>query len=154
MAWLKHSVLLCVAVLVMNGCSSRKPPPGLTTADIDGSWTPVELTENGTPVVEERLERIEFIFDNGKYNRGEMNAAGTSGTAVGMHAVNLDPKGLPTLITLVNLEEEHLGKEQMGIIELEGDRLKICLGPLGGDRPTELAPGANITYAVLKRKQK
>jgi uncharacterized protein (TIGR03067 family) len=149
---LRHSVLLCVTVLVMNGCSST--PPGLTDADIQGSWTPVELNENGTPVAKERLNRIEFIFENGKYNRGEMNATGTAGTAVGMHAVNLDPKQVPTLITLVNLEENNLGKEQQGIIQREGERLKICLGPLDGDRPKEFAPGPKITYAILERKQK
>jgi len=149
------SMLLCVAVLVLSGCSSStQPEAGMTLLDIDGSWTPVELNENGTSVTGSRLKRIEFLFDKGKYNRGEINEAGTGGTVAGMHAVYLDTKHQPAWITLVNLEDKSMGKEQLGIIEFEGDRLKICLGPLGGERPTEFAPGRKITYVILERKQK
>jgi hypothetical protein len=44
----------------------------------------------------------------------------------------------------------------LGIYELSGDELKICLADPGADRPKEFASakGSKATYMVLKRTGK
>ncbi len=56
----------------------------------------------------------------------------------------LDPKASPMAFSFTE------GARQLGIYELKGDTLTICLGS-SGQRPTDIAGGPNVAKYTLTR---
>jgi uncharacterized protein (TIGR03067 family) len=67
----------------------------------------------------------------------------------------LDPKARPRAIDLIVLEGKEM-KTLLGIYELDGDTLKICLSEQSKVRPTEFKPDKDTKTGVviLKREKK
>lgn len=46
-----------------------------------------------------------------------------------------------------------MGQVRPGIYALDGDKLKICLGEIGGTRPSAFSPAGKVAYMELKKQQ-
>jgi uncharacterized protein (TIGR03067 family) len=49
----------------------------------------------------------------------------------------LDESTVPKTIDITITQGPHKGQKKLGIYDLKGDTLRICVGPLGGGRPKE-----------------
>lgn len=54
----------------------------------------------------------------------------------------------PKTIDMIFTEGPEKGKTSLGIYELDGDNLKICLGLVGRDRPKEYLTKQNSGHAL------
>jgi uncharacterized protein (TIGR03067 family) len=107
-------------------------------AALQGEWEIVSAESNGEPPPPGMLDGAKFAFSG-----GNLTLMGKEGT------FELDTTQSPRRIDFVR------GKaRQLGIYELDGDSLKLCVGP-ADDRPTEFKtkPRADHSLFVLKRKK-
>ena len=112
-----------------------------------GKWVMQSSEANGTKVPQDRL---------GKYRRSVKEDVYTIiiQTDVGVTTVRgrllLHPEAKPPQIDV----EPEGGEISLGIYQLEGDELKLCMAPSGSPRPTEFASGAGTrwTMTVWKRE--
>ena len=63
----------------------------------------------------------------------------------------LDPSKKPRAIDVRGLSGDDKGKMFLGIYELNGPDLKMCVGAPNGARPTEFVPQANQSLILLRR---
>jgi uncharacterized protein (TIGR03067 family) len=107
-------------------------------AALQGEWEVVSAESNGEPPPPGLLDGAKFAF------------AGDALTLLGKEgAFELDATHTPRRIDFVR------GKaRQLGIYELDGDTLKLCVGP-ADDRPTEFKtrPRTDHSLFVLRRKK-
>ena len=71
--------------------------------------------------------------------------------------IKLDPNKKPITVDLRITSEKHKGKTALGIYELNGDDLKLCISGAGAtSRPTDFSanPGSDFLTMVLKREKK
>jgi uncharacterized protein (TIGR03067 family) len=118
---------------------------------LQGSWTIVSYTVDGKPTPDEGLRGIRLEV---KGNRSRFTLAGK--TSQGTYHLDASKKPRELDITLVD-EGPDKGKRKLGIYEIDGDRLRICLGPLGSDqRPKEFAsrPGSGTVLEVWTRARR
>jgi hypothetical protein len=68
----------------------------------------------------------------------------------------LDPSKSPRHIDYEVLEGPAKGGTMQGIYELEGNTVKFCFGPPGGERPSKFESqlGERRTFSVWKKKKK
>jgi uncharacterized protein (TIGR03067 family) len=107
-------------------------------AALQGEWEIVSAESNGEPPPPGMLDGAKFAFSG-----DNLTLLGKEGT------FELDATQSPRRIDFIR------GKgRQLGIYELDGDRLKLCVGP-ADDRPTEFKtqPRTDHSLFVLKRKQ-
>jgi uncharacterized protein (TIGR03067 family) len=107
-------------------------------ATLQGEWLIVSAESNGEPPPPGMLDGAKFAFSGDK-----LTLLGKEGT------FELDASKNPRQIDLVR------GKtRQIGIYELDGDDLKLCVGP-SDDRPKEFKTKARTDHSlfVLKRKK-
>ena len=136
-------VLLCVAaassLLLSPGCSGKGQDPSSKQdhAAIQGEWVVVSAESNGEPPPPGLLDAAKFVFAG-----DSLDLLGKKGTFV------LDASTNPRQVDFVR------GKiRQIGIYELDGDSLKLCVGP-EDDRPKafKTKPRTDHSLFVLKRK--
>lgn len=126
---MKISILICtfsLAALVM--CSA-----GENTGDarnIEGMWLPVKAELAGQQMSDASLKSIHYLkLAGGKY---EVQAE-----SLDKGDYTIDPAAKPRVIDIAGVEGANAGKKIPAIYELDGDRLTICYGLGGGQRPTE-----------------
>lgn len=68
----------------------------------------------------------------------------------------LDSSSKPATIDYVNLSGASKGKAQVGIFELSGDELRICMSATNKERPKDFSsqPGDNRSYTTWRRTGK
>jgi RNA polymerase sigma factor (sigma-70 family) len=112
-----------------------------------GTWAYVSVEVKGEKRPEEEVKEAKLIFaPEGKFT------AMSKGKEMG-GTYKLDPAKKPKEITTTNDD----GKTHLGIYELDGDTLTICMHQEdGADRPTEFATKADtkVVLVVLKREKK
>ena len=144
---------LFVFILLITGCSVAVSR-GSDTAKhehkkLDGTWV-VEsvLRDPREKNSEERGKGIRCVIEGAKVVAklpGDDNPAGTL-------IIKIDPtKKLKTMDIRPEGEKDTI----LAIYELEGDTLRVCISPVGKERPTEFAskPGTGHALVVLKRKK-
>jgi uncharacterized protein (TIGR03067 family) len=153
--------LLTVGALLLVGCSQGLHPNGTDQApqasdfpiaetrldparptsdqeNIQGTWDVVNAESNGEPPPPGKMEGAAFIFFG-----DQVTFLGKAGTFL------VDEGHSPRHIVFL------LGRvRQIGIYELDGDSLRLCVGPRD-DRPTEFRtrPGTDLSYFALKRRR-
>jgi uncharacterized protein (TIGR03067 family) len=71
-----------------------------------------------------------------------------------LHATyTLDEAASPKTIDVTRTRGADKGKKRLGIYELKGDTLRLCVGPVGGARPKEFASeaGSGVWMEEWKR---
>jgi uncharacterized protein (TIGR03067 family) len=140
---------VCLGMLWTAGAQEEKGKP----KDLDqlkGTWTAVSLESGGKKQPEEQLKELnmQLVFAGDKYAeriRGEVNEEGT---------IKIDTSKKPATIDLNIRTGDDKGKLQLGIFEVKGDTLRLCLAvPDGKERPTTFASPEGKTDAnvVFKR---
>ncbi|HYV37714.1 MAG TPA: TIGR03067 domain-containing protein [Gemmataceae bacterium] len=118
---------------------------------MQGVWKVVELTESGEKLLEKETEPVEVTILANKmsiHDKGQFREEIT---------LKLDAKAKVKAVDFVYTKGGNTGKTELGIYNLDGDKLTICMNETkGGARPTEFtstkANGCSV--AVLKRVKK
>jgi len=121
-------------------------PAGESTA-LEGEWAMVAAVFNGKPMPDESVRWCR------RTTRGDVTKV-VAGPNVMLEArFTLDTAASPWSIDYVNLAGPVKGQSQLGIAELRGDSLQICMSPPGAPRPSEFAStaGDKRSYTTWRR---
>jgi uncharacterized protein (TIGR03067 family) len=131
-----------------------------------GTWAVVSKVAEGLPVPEERINGVRFVFRNDLLTlvligpdgeRIEQRGRVRLGRQSNLRTIDLVTRvqGLEADGVMINALIDELANEtSMGIYELNGDLLRVCIGlPGGWRRPTsfESRVGSGTTVMTLKR---
>jgi uncharacterized protein (TIGR03067 family) len=141
--------LLALGVLLLALPAVRSEDNKLDPAKLIGTWTYVSGEKNGEKVPEANLKAGSVIIAKDKITlKGEMGDF--------ILKYKLNPAKSPCTIAM-EITEGPAGQGSMadGIIDVQGDHLKICYPAMGGAPPTEFAAkkDSGLHYFVLKRKK-
>ena len=133
--------LIVIPTLVLNPACSNSGQDEQSKNDrvaLQGEWEIVTAESNGEPPPAGLIDGAKFAFSGER-----LTLLGKEGT------FELDATKSPRQIDFVRGTTR-----QRGIYELDGDRLKLCVGP-ADDRPTEFKtrPRTDHSLFILKRKK-
>jgi uncharacterized protein (TIGR03067 family) len=122
-------------------------------AKLQGTWKLVAAEAAGRPLPKEILEKLVSMVIQGdaftETFKGKENDPDRA-------KIRVDPSKSPKEIDFADAEPE-AGKEpnvHLGIYEIDGDTLKICISRPGMPRPKKFqAPDLNTLLRVYKRRQ-
>lgn len=116
-------------------------------ARLEGTWTVVGMERGGQPLPEDQYKPLNsrWIFDGSNLSRKQLLPDGKEVSED--LTIRLDPTALPK-----TMDASQLGKTVLGIYELKGNTLVVCVDRRG-PRPTQLKTQANssITLYTLER---
>lgn len=116
-------------------------------ARLQGEWKPVEVVINGIALSEQMTGSGTRIFIG-----NELKV--TFGGPTMIHAkVALDETTSPIAADYLDISPHGKGAVNLGILEIEGDVIRVCSAPAGAPRPTDFsAPeGGRHTFSVWQR---
>jgi uncharacterized protein (TIGR03067 family) len=136
---------LCL-LLVVGLLVAADEPKGDAKGDqakIEGMWVCVSAERGGKPLPDEQ-KSFKFTFKGNKMTVELPDGQKHEGT------FKLDSSKKPKHMTIKPSDED---KELQAIYEFDGDKLKLCGGEPGGERPKEFATkeGDRQMLFVLKR---
>lgn len=139
---MKIRSLLVLAIVVAMGAAPRPEGKKEDKDAVQGSWTFASGEHNGQPPTDD-VKAMRLTFKDDRLTatlREEVKEEGK---------FRLDPAKKPKEMTFTPSQ----GKVVRGLYELDGDTLKLCLGPPDGDFPTEFSgrEGTRCAVLVLKR---
>ena len=127
-----------LAMVAFSGCLSKGDKDF-----IQSEWVVTAGEELGESFPEEEVKSVNLSFGDGKFTFRKGQRADEMG-------FTLEPSKSPKQIDI-----DRDGNQQLGIYELLGDELKICVDQLGKKRPTELkSASGSQTFVVHKRVKK
>jgi uncharacterized protein (TIGR03067 family) len=142
-------MVLAVGLLLAAGAPNKDD---LAKKDLDalkGTWKAVGGEEDGKAVPEEDAKKFKLVVDGDKYTFTVEGVSEEQGT------LKVDPGQKPKAIDVMIMSGDDKGKEQHGLYDVEGDTLKLCFSPPGGERPKALAgkEGTMATLFIFKRQK-
>jgi uncharacterized protein (TIGR03067 family) len=142
-------LVLLVPLLASAGCATKAAKPEESVADLQGEWDFNDPRQGDKPCT--------AVFEKDTYHAHQQTTEGGHASIEAARGENalfrVDRTQSPANIDFIYLEGANQGKTRAGIFVLEGDTLQICVGEIGGDRPTGLAATDAFTLLVLKRKK-
>jgi uncharacterized protein (TIGR03067 family) len=116
---------------------------------LEGSWATVSIEAAGQKVTDEdKIKSRKLSTKGNKYTLkvGDETVQGT---------IEINPTKKPKTIDVKPDSGSNKGKTLLGIYELDGDSLRICLALPGKDRPTALVTAAeNGQQLVVYKREK
>ena len=91
---------------------------------IQGTWQATEGIANGKPVPKEQLEPMKVVFSGEKMSIFTLDGDGKETVE---NTFRLGPSKKPKVIDAMRVEGVGKGKTTLGIYELDGDTLKLCI---------------------------
>lgn len=144
---MKISILLCAfSLAALVTCSA-----GENTGDarnIEGTWLPVKAELAGKLMSDASVKSIRYLrLAGGRY---EVQAE-----SLDKGDYTIDPAAKPKVIDIKGVEGPNAGKKIPAIYELDGDRLTICYGLDGTQRPTEFkTEKTTMNFLITYRRKK
>jgi len=114
---------------------------------IEGQWQMVSAVMNGVPMSQNMVEWCR------RETRGDVTTV-LAGTNLMLRArFSLDDRQRPWAIDYENIAGANNGKAQLGIAELSGDSLRICMSAPGAGRPADFGSvkGDQRSYTMWVR---
>jgi uncharacterized protein (TIGR03067 family) len=144
------------AIAIVEGSDAPKAADGPKTADaakqsdLDGEWSMVSGSANGTALPESMLKTGKRVSKEG------VTTISLNGRMFFKAKYALDPSKKPAAIDYDMIEGPTTGKKQLGIYKLDGDTVTFCFSSPGNPRPTEFTAksGSGWTLSVWKREKK
>ncbi len=88
---------------------------------LQGTWQAIGIVSGGSPVPAEIVRKLKYVFRGGRVTLLEDDAPAGSGD------VTLHTDRLPLAIDVAMTEGQGKGKTVLGIYEVTGDRLRLCI---------------------------
>ena len=129
---------------ISRATSATRTPP----TEFEGEWSMVSGVMDGNPMEKSAVQWVKRV------TLGNQTTVYAGPQTMMKFEFASDPSKSPKTIDYVNIAGSNKGKAQLGIYELEGKLLKVCIAAPGSTRPTEFqsAPGDGRTLTVWKRK--
>ena len=117
---------------------------------LQGTWKLIAFEIAGKGDDDTKDENRELVID------GDKITVKNEGKEVEQESFVLDPTKKPKNIEVTTLTGDEKNKKRLGIYELDGDNLKICIDEKGETRPAEFKTkeGGSQILVTLKRAKK
>jgi uncharacterized protein (TIGR03067 family) len=118
---------------------------------LSGTWTTTSREVDGKKTPEDDLKKARVAFTA----EGKVSVEIDGKTVMEGKWLNTDPTKTPKTMDTEFTAGEEKGKTVLGIYDIDGDTLKICVAAPGKDRPTKFAAGegSGCTMFVYKRSK-
>jgi uncharacterized protein (TIGR03067 family) len=141
-----------ITLLALLGCGSLAAAADRITdpAKLAGSYTVVKGEMNGKPDLPQDIEGVVVTI------KGDtISGVDKDNKKLFAYTFTLDTTGtdVPQVFAMTSTFPEK-GVQASGIIELDGDILRLCYALPGGDMPTTFDTGDNQRLLVLKKMAK
>ena len=145
---MQTAVLVLTAGLSLTAGDGNKELLDMDYAKLEGTWQVVSLEVDGMMIPKETIKNSKLIIKSKEFTMKE-NIATYKGT------FSIDPSKKPKTIDIKFTEGPENGNTSLGIYELDGDDLKLCLSVTTKERPTEFTakPKSGHGFEVLKREK-
>ena len=115
-------------------------------ATLTGTWVPVAADVSGRQLEVAQLRVARLIIERDSYR-----IVDHADQVVDRGDLQLDQAAFPFALDFVGSHGPHAGKRMLAIIELDGDRLRVCYDLESDERPSNMQPQADqlllsITY--------
>jgi uncharacterized protein (TIGR03067 family) len=141
-------VTAAVLLLVFSAAALRGQDAKKDLDKLQGAWAVTAMEANGKPVPLDSVKGTVTF-------KGDLMVVDGPGFGRTEHRIKLDPSKTPKALDATKTSEE--GRDSLGIYQLEGDEMKLCL-PIGlrTERPKDFksAEGSNLVVMTLKRSKK
>ena len=109
---------------------------------LQGTWQAVKITTAGGPLPPGSASRVRYVFEADRVTLLEGGRPSGSGT------FTLRPDDVPPALEVEMDDGPARGQNAAGIYALDGDRLRICIGP---DRPSSFDAVGTAACVELER---
>jgi RNA polymerase sigma factor (sigma-70 family) len=117
---------------------------------VQGTWYTVAVESHGrkAPLEVILAKDVRLVIAGERWTLKEMQGDPDKG-----YTVRLDASKKPGTIDFVYESGENKGRTSLGIYELNGNTLRVCVGEPGDPRPTEFDGGGTRTLEVFQREK-
>jgi uncharacterized protein (TIGR03067 family) len=142
-------VALAVGLALFLGARGGDPPGPGDREKMQGTWKASSATIHGEPAPKDELDRLVVTF------RDDRLIMPVEGELKVVARYRLDPGRRPHAIDLDVRQGPEQGKTALGIYEVDGDALKLCVARPGTERPAEFVSKAGSAVMLVEfRRQK
>lgn len=138
-------ITLCVAILCAVHLPVQGEEPSADLQKLQGTWRLVAQDRGHQVPLAQSPEQT--LFFGGKHFLVEEKGLKQLGT------VSFDPSTTPKSVTMIVEKGELEGKTLLGIYELDGDSLRICLDTKGQTRPTRMETDGKLDRSLSTYKR-
>lgn len=148
---MRNALLIALTVLaVATAWAEDAEAAKKDKAQLQGAWTLVAGERDG------QAFSAEFMKDSKRIAKGDETTVTIQGQLFMKASFTLDPAKSPKTIDYSVTGGPYAGKTQLGIYELDGDKVKFCFSTPGKERPPDFTskPGDGRTWTIWKREKK
>jgi uncharacterized protein (TIGR03067 family) len=139
------SAVLLISAIVLVAADA---PPTDDSEALRGSWSGVSLTQGGKSAPEDLITKFKTKFDGKNYT----NVADSEVVEEGGYAI--DATKIPKTIDFEIRKGEGQGKKQLGIFQIDGDKLTLVVADPGSpNRPKSIKIDKTDPFMVVVLKR-
>lgn len=140
--------LLAVSLCIVTGAENATEAAKKEMQLLEGEWSMISGEADGFPLPPNLVQDAKRVVKDG------VTTVHIGGQLFMKARFTVDPSRKPRTIDYVMLDGPTKGKKQLGIYELDGDRVKFCFSSPGKERPAEFKGGSGIALSVWQRAKK
>jgi uncharacterized protein (TIGR03067 family) len=142
---MKSRLVAVIAVAFLAGADdSKDDAPKKELKKLEGTWAVGSATFQGKP---DKEEGGEFIF-----TPDQLTIKGKDGKKE-IVSFKIDPSKKPKIMDFTPEDKKKNASPGKAIYELDGDTLKICVGP-PDKRPDEISDKGHVLFTLKRKKAK
>jgi uncharacterized protein (TIGR03067 family) len=136
-----------VAALTIGTACAQDDTSKKELKKLEGTWATVSIEAAGQKVTDEEKIKNRKLSTTGDKYRLQVGDETVQGT------IEINPSKKPKTIDVKPDSGTNKGKTLLGIYEMDGDSLKVCLAPAGKDRPTAFTTAAENGHQLVVYKR-